>query len=283
MRLGIMTKHLHRANIESVAEAVAGYGLAAVQLNLDSAGLEEIPETFDAATCRRIRAVFDCRGITIAAVSGTFNMIDPNQGRLREHIIRFPTLLDWCTGLGCDVVTACTGTRHPSNMWRHHPDNANPDAWKDLRNALSQLLPIAESRGVTIAFEPEVVNVIDTAEKAQRLIEEIGSSRLRVVLDPANYFHPNMLPRMEEVLEDIFQRVGSYIVLAHAKDVRGPDRGDGECVRPAAGTGVLNYALYVKLLRQSGYDGALVMHSLTEEEVPASAAYVREFLGGAAL
>jgi hypothetical protein len=41
---------------------------------------------------------------------------------------------------------------------------------------------------------------------------------------------------------------------------------------------MLNYALYLDLLRQSGYDGALVMHSLEEAEVPASAAYVRRFM-----
>ncbi|HEV7216521.1 MAG TPA: sugar phosphate isomerase/epimerase [Chloroflexota bacterium] len=278
MQLGLMTKHLHQQTIEEVAAAVAGFGLSSVQLDLTSAGLPEQPETVDAAFAARIRDAFARHGIVIAALSGTFNMIDPEPARLQTSIAAYPILLDWCRALDCTVVTACTGTRNPRSMWRHHPDNALPQAWADLRRTLDQVLPAAEARGVTIAFEPEVVNVIDTAEKAQRLIAEVQSPHLRLVMDPANYFQPSMLIDMDAVLNDIFQRVGGYIVFAHAKDVRPPEPGGTECVRPAAGTGMLNYALYLDLLRQSGYDGALVMHSLEEAEVPASAAYVRRFM-----
>jgi sugar phosphate isomerase/epimerase len=278
VQLGLMTKHLHRDSVEEVAAAVAGFGLTAVQLDLTSAGLPEQPGEVDQAVATRIRAAFAGQGVRIAAVSGTFNMIDPDAARLQDNIASYPNLLAWCRALGCDVVTACTGTRNASSMWRFHPDNARPEAWADLRRTLAQVLPAAEARGVTIAFEPEVVNVIDTAAKAQRLIEEVQSPRLRLVMDPANYFHPDMLERMDEVLDDIFRRVGAYIAFAHAKDVRPPEPGGDECIRPAAGTGVLDYPRYLHLLRQSGYDGALVMHSLEEPEVPASAAYVRRFM-----
>lgn len=281
MQLGIISRHVSRPDIEAVAAAIAGYGLSSVQLTLESAGLPEIPEAFDPQLAARIRDAFTTRGIAIAAVSGTFNMIDPDRDRRREQIERFPTLLRWCRALGCDVVTACTGTRNPAGMWRHHPDNSRPEAWDDLVTTLRDLLPDAEAAGVTIAFEPEVVNVVDTAEKAQRLIDQLGSQRLRVVMDPANYFHPDMLPRMTAVLDDVFARVGRFIALAHAKDVRGPDPGGDECIRPAAGTGVLDYAPYLRLLRATGYDGALIMHSLSEAEVPSSAAYVRRFLEAA--
>ncbi len=278
MRLGVMTHHLERPTIGALAGAVAEYGLSSVQLNLDSAGLPEIPGDFDADLCRRIRTAFERHDITIAAVSGTFNMIDPDRERLHQVIERYDTLLQWTRELGCTVVTACTGTRNPASMWRHHPDNATNEAWDDLMATTRLLIPLAEQRGVTIAFEPEVVNVVDTAEKAQRYIQQTGSDRLRVVMDPANYFRPEMLMHMESVLDDIFTRVGSYIALAHAKDVRPPNPDGTECVRPAAGTGQLDYARYIRLLTESGYDGGLVMHSLSEAEVPASAAYVRRFL-----
>lgn len=273
-----MTKHLHQTSIEAVAEAVAAFGLTSVQLDLTSAGLSEQPVAVEQAVAARIRAAFGRHGIAIAALSGTFNMIDPDAARLQANIAWFPILLAWCQALGCDVVTACTGTRNSRSMWRHHPDNALPAAWTDLRRTLDQILPAAEEHRVTIAFEPEVVNVVDSAPKAQRLIEEVRSPRLRLVMDPANYFQPDMLAQMDDVLDDIFQRVGAYIAFAHAKDVRAPDPGGTECIRPAAGTGILDYARYMSLLRQSGYDGALVMHSLEEAEVPSSAAYVRRFM-----
>ena len=121
---------------------------------------------------------------------------------------------------------------------------------------------------------------MDTAEKASRLIAEVGSPALRVVMDPANYFHLEMLPRMEAVLRDVFRHVGGHIALAHAKDVVPPPPGGEECLRPAAGTGVLDYSVYLSLLRDHGYAGGLILHSLTEAQLPASLGFLRRGIEG---
>jgi sugar phosphate isomerase/epimerase len=278
MRLGVITGHLPRPTVEEVAQAVRAAGLSAVQLNLDSAGLEPLPAQIDEATARRIREAFTREGVEVAAVSGTFNAIDPDRERRAECIRRVGILAEQCGQLGTRVITLCTGTRHATNMWRYHPDNARPEAWAEMVETMRALARHGEAHDVDLAFEPEVVNVVDTAEKAERLIAEAGSPRLRLVMDPANYFHPDMLPRMTEVLEEVFARVGRFIALAHAKDVRPPAPGQDECTRPAAGAGVLDYATYMRLLRESGYDGALIMHSLSEAEIPASKAYVESYL-----
>jgi sugar phosphate isomerase/epimerase len=278
MRLGVMTSVLPRPTIEAVAEAVSNAGLRAVQLNLDSAGLDALPAELERDTARRIGDAFRHQGVEVSALSGTFNALHPDREWRRECIQRAGLLAERCDLLGTRVITLCTGTRHPTNMWRHHPDNARPDAWAEMVETMRALARHGEATGVDLAFEPEVVNVVDSAEKAERLIEEVGSPRLRLVMDPANYFHPDMLPRMSEVLEAGFARVGRFITLAHAKDVRLPDPGGEECIRPAAGTGVMDYALFMRLLRESGYDGGLIMHSLSEAELPASQRYVESYL-----
>jgi sugar phosphate isomerase/epimerase len=272
-----MTHHILRDSVEEVADAIAGYGFTAVQLNLESAGLDPLPAELDPATCRRIGAAFAGRGIEVAAASGTFNAIHPDTNQRQEGVRRVALLAGRCADLGTHVITLCTGTRHPTHMWRFHPDNALPDAWVDCVETLRQLAAIGEREDVTMAFEPETVNVVDSAKKAARIIDEVGSDRLRVVLDPANLFHPADLPHMHDVLEEAFALLGTKIALAHAKDVRISDRDPQECVRPAAGNGVLDYATYARLLRGSGFDGALVLHSLDEPEVPASKAYVERY------
>lgn len=277
MQLGVMTRVFPRASIEEVAGAIAAAGLACVQLNLEAAGLGSIPATLDGETCERIRVAFAARGLTISAVSGTFNAIDPDVTRRRECIRRLGILAAHCRPLGTDAITLCTGTRDRGDMWRFHPNNARPDAWSDCVETMRALVEHAERYDVMLAFEPEVVNVVDSAERAARLIEKVGSPRLRVVMDPANSFRPPMLARMREVLEEAFALLGSHIALAHAKDVRPPAPGSDECTRPAAGTGVLDYATYARHLRASGYDGGLIMHSLDEAEVPTSKAYVERY------
>lgn len=90
-------------------------------------------------------------------------------------------------------------------------------------------------------------------------------------MDGANVFPAGTLDRQHEILDAAFDLLGDDIVLAHAKDISV----DGEAGHEAAGTGLLDYSYYVKLLKQCGYAGPLVLHSLSEAQVPACVAYVK--------
>jgi sugar phosphate isomerase/epimerase len=169
------------------------------------------------------------------------------------------------------VITLSTGTRDPDNMWRRHPNNDTPEAWRDMIAALREAVQIAEEHAVTLAFEPEISNVIDSAAKGRGLLDEIGSPRLQVVMDAANLFHAGDLPQMHEILEEAFALLGDDIVLAHAKDLSH----DGDAGREAAGTGLLDYDLYLSLLRRVGYRGPLILHALAEEQIDSCVAFLR--------
>jgi sugar phosphate isomerase/epimerase len=156
-------------------------------------------------------------------------------------------------------------------MWRRHPDNDTPAAWADLVVSLHEAVRAAEEHRVTLAFEPEVANVVDSAAKARRILDEIGSPWLKVTMDGANIFHAGELARMREMLEEAFALLGGDIALAHAKDL---DH-DGEAGHLPAGHGVLDYRLYLELLQRSGYDGGVILHGLSEAQVDGCLAYVR--------
>jgi len=84
---------------------------------------------------------------------------------------------------------------------------------------LVEALKIAAENDVTLAFEPEVSNVVDSASKGRRLLDQMQSPYLKVVMDPANIFHQGELPRMREILPEAFDLLGEDIVIAHAKDL----------------------------------------------------------------
>jgi sugar phosphate isomerase/epimerase len=280
--LGIMTRHVERATIEENAAAIAALGLEVVQLSLESAGLDPLPESLSEHDARHIAGAFRDAGVRIAAVSGTFNVIDPDRAAVERNLERFARLCDACGWLETRVVTTCTGTRNPDSMWRAHPGNQLPDAWDELLERTGQMARAAERAGVAMAFEPETANVVDTLAKAERLIDTVGSPAVKVTFDPANFFYPADLPRMEEVLREGFRRLGRHIALAHAKDVIPPPDGGSHCRYAPAGRGVLDYGLYLRLLRESGYENGLVMHSLSESDVAGCAAMIREREGTAA-
>lgn len=270
MRLGSFTKTFVRDSFEEVLDAVAAHGLAAVQLNLDSVVGQPMPDRLDTATCSRIRSDLAARNIELAAVSGTFNIIHPDREERGRGFARLRVLAAACAQMGAPRITFSTGTRNPDYMWGGHPDNDTPEAWSDMLAAMTDAVAIATEFCVPLVFEPEVSNIVDTAVKARRLLDHCASPYLKVVIDGANLFHAGALPRMHQILDEAFELLGPDIQMAHAKDLLR----DGEAGNVAAGTGLLDYAHYLRRLRDAGFDGALILHSLDEAQVPESVAFV---------
>jgi sugar phosphate isomerase/epimerase len=274
MHLGIFSKVFARSAVEESLDAVRSHGLGCIQFNMVTAGLASLPERIDPELCSRVRQAMAGRGIIMAAVSGTFNMGHPDARHRRNGLERLGVLAAACPRLGTSVITLCTGTRDRQDMWRRHPDNDSRAAWLDLAKTMGRALEIAEQARVTLAIEPEVDNIVDSAVKARRLLDEMRSDRLKAIMDPANLFHAGELPRMKEILEEAFAALGGDIVLAHAKDLSR----NGQAGHEAAGFGLLDYELYLKLLHDSGFDGPLVLHGLAESQVPQCVAFLRDKL-----
>jgi sugar phosphate isomerase/epimerase len=173
--------------------------------------------------------------------------------------------------MGTSLIHVCSGTRDPNSMWRRHPDNGLPQSWREMAACMREATDIARQAKVVLALEPEVNNVVDSAQKARRLLDEIGSPHLKVTFDPANIFHTGELPRMREILDEAFALVGKDIVLAHAKDL---DH-DGDAGHKAAGQGVLDYDRYLGLLRKYHFKGPLLLHGLSAAQVPGCVAFLR--------
>lgn len=271
MQIGIFAKTFVRPTLEETLDAVNAYGLGCVQFNMVCAGLPSMPDRIEIEYCDTIRREMSLRNITMAAVSGTFNMIHPDIQRRRTGLQRLRVLASACPRLGTSAITLCTGTRDTENMWRHHPENDSPQAWNDLTTSMREALQIAEEHKVTLGFEPEVSNVVDSAKKGRRLLDEMQSPYLKVVMDAANIFHTGELPRMREILDEAFALLGKDIVIAHAKDLSR----DGEAGDVAAGRGVLDYDYYLSLLHKVGFDGPLILHGLKEGEVQKSVDFLR--------
>ena len=274
MQLGIFANTFPRSSLEANLDAIKSNGFECVQYNMTCAGLTSMPDTIDTELCDRIRAAMVEREVNMSAISGTFNIIDPDLDERERGFRRLRVIAESCERLGTNVITLCTGTRDPTSMWKRHPDNDTAEAWSDMVAAVRSAAEIAAQCDVLVGFETEVNNVVDSAIKGRRLLDEIGSPHLKVVMDGANLFHAGQLPRMREVLDEAIELLGRDITIAHAKDLNQ----DGDAGHDAAGTGVLDYDYYLSRLRESGFDGALIAHGLDESQSPDVATFLRGVL-----
>ena len=262
MQIGLMEGTIRRETLGETLDAIVEHGVYYLQYHVSAS----------APPLAEIRKALDARQINVAALSGTYNMIHPDVQKRQDGLNMLRSVAAACEPLGTSVITLCTGSRDADSMWRAHPDNNTESAWRALVDSMEQALEVAEAYNVTLAIEPEVANVVDSAKKARRLIDEMQSPHLKVVMDGANIFHKGELPRMREILNEAFALLGEDIALAHAKDL---DR-DGQAGHLAAGTGLLDYEQYLGLLKQVGYEGAVVLHGLSEAQVPFCTDFLRE-------
>ncbi len=268
MELGIFESVFVRSSVDEAFRAVAEAGFASVQFDFASAGFDPWVDTISIEDAASIREAADRTGVRIPAVSGTYNMAHPDPDHRATGLRGFAQVCSRAGVLGASFVTLCTGTRNTSSMWRIHPDNGADDAWNDMIDSVSRALEIADQYGVTLVVEPEPANVVSSAIKARKLLDQSTSQRLRIVLDPANIVLSDRSRSPAVVLAESFDVLGPDIVLAHAKDLSSANE---FC---AAGTGIVPWELYWRLLDGIGYEGDVIFHTLTEADVPGALSLV---------
>ena len=276
MRLGIFAKTFPGSDPAPVLSAVKAAGFSAAQYNMACSGLDAMPKHIAPEVAFAVAEAARQTGIEIVAVSGTYNMIHPDPAKREDGHRRLDVIATQARNMGTGLLTLCTGTRDPDDQWRHHPDNATPEAWRDLLRAMETAIAIAERHDVDLGIEPEVANVIDSAAKARRLIDTLQSPRLKIVLDPANLFETAGPAKQRDLVSQAIDLLADRLVMAHAKD----RDASGRFV--AAGQGVLDYDHYLAGLKRAGFSGDLVTHGLDAAEAPAVARFLREKLAGGA-
>lgn len=243
-RLGIFARTFRRDTPAEVADAVTGAGYALAHWNFAAIGRSTLAADVEEAQFTAVRTAFDSAGLGIPSVSGTFNMIHPDADLRRRQTEQAVRLVGLAPELGARVVTLCTGTRDPENMWRAHSGNTDSSAWSDLRQSLDPLLDAAGEAGIRLGVEPELANVVRDARTARRLLDEVAlDAPIGIILDPANLLTPDTVDQQDIILGEAIDLLAGRVIGVQAKDVVASGYA-------APGSGLMNYpAVFAQLDR----------------------------------
>jgi sugar phosphate isomerase/epimerase len=272
MQIGIFAKTFPGTEPLGVLSAVRDSGYACAQFNLACCGLPSMPDAVSETTIAAVRSAVEATGVSLVALSGTYNMAHPDIAIRRTGLTQLAVVIETASALSIPLVTLCTGTRDPNDQWAHHPDNGDPSAWADMAAEMSKALGLAERHGVDLGIEPEQANIVTSAHDARRLIDEMGSRRLRIVLDPANLFAQATPAQARTIVQEAIETSAGHIALAHAKD----RHGDGRFATP--GQGVVDFAHFIARLRSVKFDGPLVTHGLSVSEASGVAGFLKALI-----
>jgi L-ribulose-5-phosphate 3-epimerase len=134
-------------------------------------------------------------------------LLDPDPERVARRIDFYRYCIDVAAELNSDCVSLWSGIR-PNEL------TFNSGLERLVRN-LAPVLDYAESRDVTIGFEPEPGMLIDTTGRFERLLHLMDSPRLKMTLDIGHLFCLSEVP-----LASYIERWADWIVNVHIEDMQ---------------------------------------------------------------
>jgi len=267
--LGIFAKTFERDAVGEALAAAQSFGFKAIQFNMSCVGLSPMPDEIPPALLQQTRMSMDSLGLEMAGLSATFNMCHPDKKMRLDGLQRMEVLAQSCLTLNNSLLTLCTGTRDPNDKWKYHPDNSSPQAWLDMCRTMEKAIVLAEQYQLFLGIEPELANVVSNTAKAQQLLSEMATDRIRIILDPANLFEQESAQEVRYRIAEAVDVLGPFISMAHAKD----RSSDGQFVAP--GKGVIPFDYFLAQLNEADLHVPLVAHGFSETEAPLVAHFLK--------
>ncbi len=271
LQLGVFTHTYSRFPVAEAAQRMRADGFHSAVMEYEFSDVRFDPLKPDWNAAAKITAAFEKAKLRVAALAAYYNVVDPDVARRKHGEDRIRAVMTNWKRLGSPIVCTETGTLNAKSEWVESPENYTEAAYAQCRDVLAALAKHAAGCGAILAIEAYWRNVLDSAARTERLFKDVNSPSLQLVMDPCNYYRNADLPNMAPMLRDIFRRVGSHTVIAHAKDVKATPTGQD---LPAAGLGVMDYPVFLGLLARLDKPLDLIIEHLELDDVPRARDYV---------
>ncbi|MBD2868202.1 sugar phosphate isomerase/epimerase family protein [Paenibacillus arenilitoris] len=272
MSVGVLAHLFGSLPYKELPAKVAASGFTHVQLALWKA-IGDIdfsePGNLSPGLAGAVGEQFDKNGVAISVLGCYVHLFDRDEAQRRRNVARFKELLRYARDFGAPMVAAETG-RHGDGVYTDRD-------WAVMKATLEELAEEAEKRGVFVGLEAAQGHLVGTASELARMLEEVPSPNVGVVIDPGNLLTADNFARQNEVIEEAFALLGSRVIAAHAKD-RMP-LADGSLGTATAGLGAMNYELYMKLLNRYKPHVHIIMEEAKEHQMAQSKAYIEGIRG----
>lgn len=273
-KLGVSTLGFPNFTNEQLAQELAAQGLRMVQLFLNQSdsrywaynGRSDVSD-LTPQRCEAIGQAYRSAGIDIHSIGVYTNLIHPDEAERKANLAYFEAMMQVGAAMGVRTFVTEAGHYEPEKAASNVPDYFMEEVWVRMASTGKELAAMAEKHDATVLFEAFFGGFLTSAKRTRMFIEEVGSPRIRSLLDPANLLEINDL-------DEMFAQLGPKIDCLHAKDRKlHVDRG------VAAGQGDLDYRKFVALAAQHTPQAPLILEYVGPDDYKQALAVVQGALG----
>jgi sugar phosphate isomerase/epimerase len=239
MKLGYCTWGMPTVPVDTFIPFLAQLGYDGIELTVKPGYTTQL-SVLDAAERRRIAQLLKDHHLALPAIAGHTPMLERDPDTAERHWAQLTAAVDLALDWALDGTPPAIDTTV----------GGTPAQWDELKPLMIErvgaLVRYGEQRGVVIAIEPHVSEMLDTPARALELLDAIPSPNLKLNFD-ISHFNVMGIPIAESVAA-----LAAHTVHTHVKDERGiaPNH---QFLIP--GEGEFDYVTYLHEMRAHGYAG----------------------------
>jgi sugar phosphate isomerase/epimerase len=276
--IGMATTEFRKHTNSGLAKELSEAGIRTIQLFLTQTdsnywrynGRSELAGLTPARSTE-IAGIYRSAGLSIHSIGVYTNMIHPEEAERKANLAYFEAMMKMGSHIGVGTFITEAGHYRPEGPEPPVPYHWQEEVWRKMVATGKELARMAEAHEATVLLEPYFQGFLATAKRTRVFLEEVGSPRIRALLDPANLLESNDL-------EEMFNQLQPYIDCFHAKDRKlHVTRG------VAAGKGDLDYRKFVTLAAERRPAAPLILEYVGADSYRQALAHLRQAVREAGL
>ena len=209
----------------------------ALGMTLEGFSMQNAPRLLTRELSERIKSDLADTGLECAVLGCYLNLADPDEERRTYTQEIYKAHLRAAPWIGARVVGTETYANPASRF--DEPAARSEEAFRLFMDSLRPVVRYAEEAGAILAVEPVYHHIISTPERAERMLDELPSDHLQIILDAVNLIGPGCDEQAEALTEEAIRRLGDRVRILHMKDY--VVQQDGGIHSQACGTGRMRF------------------------------------------
>ena len=251
-----------------------GFSCAHLALSkaLSDFSMDDAPQLLTPALADSVRADFAAQGMECAVLGCYLNLANPDEEERRHTQEIYRAHLRFSRMIGARVVGTETFANPASRFEKPAPQSE--EAFRLFIDSLRPVVCWAEEEDAVLAVEPVWSHIISTPERAERMLSEISSDHLQIILDSVNLLSAATASQADAIVDDAIQRLGDRVRILHMKDYF-IKPGEDNVMATACGEGEMRYETLVSFAKKN--DIPMTLENTTPDNAEAARKYLETF------
>lgn len=210
-------------------------------------------------------------GIDIALIGGYYNML--HQGEAVSGRERFLAYARCAGRMGGLLVGSETGSYNSDCSYNKR--NHSEKAYSQICNEVKTLCAEAELWDAYVGIEAVYDHVIYSTARMKRLMDDVGSGRLKVIFDLVNLLRAETIKDQYKVMKSAFELYGSRMAVIHIKDCK---VAHGKLEKTVVGDGLIDIECLLSYRKEYCPEASVIIEELTDNALGRSLIYVNNLM-----